>query len=146
MENKCSLLCSHSLMLTQIHSHMDPVPSLTYHISKIHFNIMLTPSPWSLSKFFLTGFPRTFSYTILPSTTYTTPSTIITVRYTTSPITYNKHHILWSSALCSFLQPPDTSYTLSSNSSLSSTPSNTTNPLCSPPSHFTPYNSLISKH
>jgi hypothetical protein len=90
------------------------------------------PHPGLSSKFFLTGFPRTFWYTILPSTIHTTPSTIIAVRYKTSPITHNKHHILWRSALCSFLQPPDTSYTLSSNSFLSSTPSNTTNPLCSP--------------
>jgi hypothetical protein len=47
--------------------------------------------------------------------------------------------------LCSFLQPPDTSYTLSSNNILNSTPSNTTNPQCSTPSHFTPHNLFISK-
>ena len=48
MESKGSLLCSYSLMLTQIHSHMDPVPSLTFYMSKIHFTITLTSTLWSL--------------------------------------------------------------------------------------------------
>jgi hypothetical protein len=44
MENKSSLLCSYSLKLTQIHSHMDPVTSLTSHISKMNFNILQPPT------------------------------------------------------------------------------------------------------
>jgi len=114
MENKGSLLCSNSLMSTHIHSRMDPDPSPTSHISKIHFNITLTHILWSLKW----HHPSTFSKSILvPNSQF-----------------HHKHHALQYyhcqlqdqhnnvqetpqiMKLCTVqvLQPPDTSYTLSS--------------------------------
>ena len=127
---------------------MDPVPTLTSHISNIHLLIMLTTKP----RFIKWLLPTRFSKNMLVLNSH--------FHHIHHPLQYHhcpshdQHnnvqltpHIM---ELCTVqvLQPPDTSYTLSSNGFLNSIPSNTTNPLCSPLPilHPTIYTSLSGTH
>ena len=112
---------------------MDPVPSLTFYISKIHFIITLPSILWSLKWLLL----LMFSKNILACNS-NLHHTQHALQYYHCPLHDQPNNVQWTPCiikLCSFLQPPDTSYTLSSNSLLS----------WKPPSHFTPHNLFISK-
>jgi hypothetical protein len=141
----------HKSTATRIQSLVSRHTSLRFIIilcSKIHFSITITPSPWSL-KWIL---PPRFSKNILVHNSHVRHIQH-TLQYYQSPLHDQPNNIQYTPhimKLCTvqFLQPPETSYTLSSNTFLSLTPSNTTNPLGSPNPilHPSTYLSLSTKH
>jgi hypothetical protein len=114
-----------SPQLVRILNQINPVHTNPLYVSKIHFNIVphlrvCLPSGLSLS-----GFPIIILYAFFFSPIRATRPDHLTVLDLTILIILGEEYKLWSSFLCSFLQPPITSSIFGLNVFLSTLFSNT---------------------
>jgi hypothetical protein len=107
-----------SLPLVPIPSRMRPVHNFPHHFPKIHSSIILTSTPWSSEWSLPFRFYGQNSLFIIPPMRATCPTHLIFLGSITL-IIHHEEYKLWSSSLCSLLQPPATCSLLGPNTLLS---------------------------
>jgi hypothetical protein len=118
MEPQGSLMCSCQPSIL-ILSQMNPIQNVPFYFPKIHSNIIFPSTPRSSEWLFPSGFQTKILYAFLISPMRSTfPAYFIFLDLVTI-IIFGEAYKLWSSSLCSLLQPPSTSSLLSSNNPLS---------------------------